>query len=117
MPSPTECDSEQMLKNLVHDLRQPLGIIETSAYYLRMLLCNSDPQAQAQIESIGHQVERAAGLLNEAVAELNRRRLPAATPGPAQTLPVPPAHTAAASPGIAASDPTFRKQCQPTSAH
>ena len=73
MHSTNLCDSEQLLKNLVHDLRQPLGTIETSVYYLGLLLRTADPQAQEQMRTIEHQVERAAGLLNAAAAELNRR--------------------------------------------
>jgi signal transduction histidine kinase len=70
MRSPTITDPEQLLKNLVHDLRQPLGTIETSVY---LLLRTADPEARAQIRAIEHQVERAAALLTEAAAELNRR--------------------------------------------
>ena len=73
MHSTKLCDSEQLLKNLVHDLRQPLGTIETGVYYLGLLLGTADPQVREQIRTIEHQVERAAALLNAAVADLNRR--------------------------------------------
>ena len=63
-------DSEQLLKNLVHDLRQPLGTIETSIY---LLLRTADPQTREQIRNIEHQVELASALLSRAAAELNRR--------------------------------------------
>lgn len=78
MHSANLCDSEQLLKNLVHDLRQPLGTIETSVYYLGLILRSADPLAQEQIRTIEHQVERAAALLNAAVAEMNRRHNPEA---------------------------------------
>lgn len=64
---------EQLLKNLVHDLRQPLGNIETGVYCLGLHLRSADAQTQAQLRAIEHQVERAAALLTDAVAELNCR--------------------------------------------
>lgn len=70
MRSTDTSDSEQLLKNLVHDLRQPLGNIETSIY---LLLRTANPQTREQIRIIEHQVERASALLSEAAAELNRR--------------------------------------------
>jgi len=72
MRSPNSTEPDQLLKNLVHDLRQPLGTIETSAYYLGLLLHIAPPQAREQIRIIEQQVDRAARLLTEAVAELNR---------------------------------------------
>lgn len=65
---------DRILKNLVHDLRQPLGNIETSAYYLGLLLRNEDSHAREQIRTIEQQVDRAAAMLTEAVAEFNRVR-------------------------------------------
>lgn len=62
---------EQLLKNLVHDLRQPLSNIETSVYCLSLHLHTADPQTCEQLRAIEHQVERAAALLNETVAALN----------------------------------------------
>src|SRR5579862_8171147 len=38
MRSIAEIETELLLKNLVHDLRQPLSTIETSTYYLNLLL-------------------------------------------------------------------------------
>jgi signal transduction histidine kinase len=72
MRSTNNTESEELLKNLVHDLRQPLGTIETSAYYLGLLLHDAHPEARDQIRTIEHQVVRAAALLTEAVAELHR---------------------------------------------
>ena len=74
MHSPDTMELDRILKNLVHDLRQPLGNIETSAYYLGILLRNEDSQAREQIRTIEQQVDRAAAMLKDAVAELNRVR-------------------------------------------
>lgn len=79
MHSPDTMELDRILKNLVHDLRQPLGNIETSAYYLGLLLRNEDAHACEQIRTIEQQVDRAAAMLTAAVAELNRvRSTPAA---------------------------------------
>lgn len=64
---------EQLLKNLVHDLRQPLSNIETSVYCLSLHLRAADPQTREQLRAIEHQVERAAALLSETVVALNSR--------------------------------------------
>ena len=74
MPSSDTMELDRILKNLVHDLRQPLGNIETSAYYLGILLREEDSQAREQIRTIEQQVDRAAAMLTQAVAELNRVR-------------------------------------------
>ena len=65
MRSTDTSDSEQLLKNLVHDLRQPLGNIETTIY---LLLRTASPQTREQIRIIEHQVERASALLSEALS-------------------------------------------------
>lgn len=72
MRSIVEIETEILLKNLVHDLRQPLSTIETSSYYLNILLGETNPRVQEQLRTIEHQVDRAAVLLSQAVAELHR---------------------------------------------
>lgn len=76
MRSIAEIETELLLKNLVHDLRQPLSTIETSIYYLNLLLGNGPPRAQEQLRTIEYQVDRAAAMLSEAVAELHRLQSP-----------------------------------------
>jgi signal transduction histidine kinase len=61
-------DPRQLLANLVHELRQPLGTIETSAYYLDVLLRHPDGQVKEQLRLIERQVARAANLLADAAA-------------------------------------------------
>jgi signal transduction histidine kinase len=72
MRSIADIETEILLKNLVHDLRQPLSTIETSTYYLNILLSDGPQRAQEQLRTIEHQVDRAAALLSQAVAELHR---------------------------------------------
>jgi len=72
MRSIVEIETELLLKNLVHDLRQPLSTIETSVYYLNLLLREGQPRAQEQLRTIEHQVDMAASMLTQAVAEFHR---------------------------------------------
>lgn len=72
MRSIVEIETEILLKNLVHDMRQPLSTIETSTFYLNLLLGEANDRAHEQLRAIEHQVERAAALLSQAVAELHR---------------------------------------------
>jgi signal transduction histidine kinase len=66
--------SEQLLLNVVHDVRQPLSTIESSAYYLNVLLGDTDPRAAEQVRMIQRQVSDAARILSQAAAELGRLR-------------------------------------------
>ena len=66
--------TENLLCNLVHDLRQPLGNIEISAYLLRQGLDLSQPPARDFVDAIERQVDIASRLLSEAVSEWSRLR-------------------------------------------
>ncbi len=68
-PGPAEPPSAGAapLRDLVHDLRQPLGIIETCAYYLRMVLPSGDPRIDQQLDMIERQVFEADRILKNAV--------------------------------------------------
>jgi signal transduction histidine kinase len=66
--------SEELLKSLVHDLRQPLSTIETSSYFLKLLIPEDCDRAHEQLTIIQQQVERAAFLLTQAVVELQQER-------------------------------------------
>ena len=66
--------SEAILIDLVHDLRQPLGNIETSAYLLNLVTPPDQAGAHVQLLAIERQVSHAARLLSEASAALARLR-------------------------------------------
>jgi signal transduction histidine kinase len=74
MPSFTASDSEELVASLAHDLRQPLGTIETSAYCLNLLLGQEHNAAREQLRIIERQVSRAVRILNEAVGETRHHR-------------------------------------------
>jgi signal transduction histidine kinase len=65
---------EQLLGDVVHDLRQPLSTIEWSACYLEMMLGDSNPRAVEQVRMIQRQIVEAARVLAGAAAELHRMR-------------------------------------------
>jgi hypothetical protein len=66
--------SEAILAELMHDLRQPLGNIEISAYCLDLITDPAQERAREHLRTIQRQVARAADLLAEASAELRRLR-------------------------------------------
>jgi hypothetical protein len=74
MPSSKASPAETILIDLVHDLRQHLGNIETSVYCLGLLGDSAPPRAHAYLRTIEQQVARAESRLSQAGAELNRLR-------------------------------------------
>jgi len=60
---------EQILVDLLHDLAQPLGAIETSAYCLDRHLDPQNLRAQEYLRLIREQIERANAMLSAAAAE------------------------------------------------
>jgi signal transduction histidine kinase len=65
---------EELLGNLIHDLRQPLGNIETGAYLLNLVTPPDQTGSREQLLAIERQVSQAARLLSEASAALARLR-------------------------------------------
>ena len=51
------------LRSLVHDLRQPLSIIETCTYCVRAMLRTEDPRVLEQLERIDEQIFEAGLIL------------------------------------------------------
>jgi signal transduction histidine kinase len=66
------------LQQLTHDLRQPLSVIESSAYYLEMILSEDDTVVRTHLQRIREQVEMASRLLNECQEPESRPRTNAA---------------------------------------
>ena len=66
--------AETILIDLVHDLRQHLGNIETSIYCIGLLNDSAPPRARDYLRTIEQQVAHAESRLSEAGAELNRLR-------------------------------------------
>ena len=74
MPSSKVSPSETILIDLVHDLRQDLGNIETSVYCLELLRDPAQTRAHGYLRTIEQQVARAEGRLSAAGAAVSRLR-------------------------------------------
>ncbi len=61
--SPCEGRPDSSVRSLIHDLRQPLSVIETCAYCLRMMLKSEDPQILEQLDCIQDQILEAGLIL------------------------------------------------------
>ena len=66
--------AETILVDLVHDLRQHLGNIETSVYCLGMVSDSAQTRAHGYLRTIEQQVAHAESRLSDAGAALTRLR-------------------------------------------
>ena len=66
-------DIEAVVRNLTHDLRQPLSAIEAIAYYLEMTLPPDQLDARKFLIQIQQMVERANSILVDAVQDARCR--------------------------------------------
>jgi nitrogen-specific signal transduction histidine kinase len=62
------------LNELIHEIRQPLGVIEALAYYLELTLSDEAASAhakriQAMVSQVSHILERASDFEDKYVAE------------------------------------------------
>jgi signal transduction histidine kinase len=55
----------QRTADFVHELRQPLGVLEACAYYLDLVLPASESRAREQLAEIKKQLDRAGGILDK----------------------------------------------------
>jgi len=74
MPSSNTISAEAILIDLVHDLRQYLGNIETSVYCLGLLSDTAQPRTNGYLRTIEQQVACAENRLSEAGAAVVRLR-------------------------------------------
>jgi len=70
----TATPSDEILHRLVHDLRQPLGNLEASLFYLEMVLEHPSDRVREQMRLMERQVAQAAQLLAHASEDLRLRR-------------------------------------------
>jgi len=70
MPDVFLTEANEKIAELVHELRQPLGTIGDSAFYLGLLLKHADPAVREQLRLIEEQVERACRVLSTSAADL-----------------------------------------------
>jgi signal transduction histidine kinase len=72
------------MSGLVHDLRQPLSVIDACADYLNLVLPANDRRARQQLELLQQQVGEANRILHEALLQshyADAAAKPAAAPG------------------------------------
>lgn len=65
MPTTDAAEFQNLCSDLVHDLRQPLSVIEDSACYLKLLLRQSGEPAASQLQLILRQVDVASRMLSQ----------------------------------------------------
>lgn len=66
-PAPTqETDLREVIRHLVHDLRQPLGGIESLAYYFELALEDCDDELREQCGRLRQLVAQASWMLEDA---------------------------------------------------
>ena len=70
----TSTSSEEILHGLVHDLRQPLGTLESSLFYLDLVLDNATDRVREQMRVMERQVAQASLVLHRASEELRALR-------------------------------------------
>jgi hypothetical protein len=66
----TVTSSEQIVHDLIHDLRQPLGNLETSVFYLGLVLDHPSGRVGEQMLAMERQIAQATQLLRRATEEL-----------------------------------------------
>jgi len=62
--------SDEILRSLVHDLRQPLSNLEASLFYLRIVLEHPSDRVREQMRLMERQVAQAEQLLARASQDL-----------------------------------------------
>lgn len=72
-------EPERLLCHLAHELRQPLSGIESTAFYLDMVLGDTDPELQQHCERLRRMVQLAHWLVEDTTLAM---RLPASPCGP-----------------------------------
>lgn len=60
-----------LMSGLVHDLRQPLSVIDACADYLNLVLPDADYRARQQLELLQQQVGEANRILHAALLDLH----------------------------------------------
>ena len=65
MPLAALTERDDLLAELIHELRQPLSTIQNSESYLRLLLAQADEPVHEQLRLIARQVDLAARILSE----------------------------------------------------
>jgi len=63
---------DELVRDLIHELRQPLSSIEAIAYYLEMTLPPEQVQARLYMRRLQELVDQTSAALEDAAAEIRR---------------------------------------------
>ncbi len=66
-PEASNYEAAAVVRHMAHELRQPLSTIESIAYYLEIVLPQSDGRARRQVEKLQQVVQQAGWILSDAV--------------------------------------------------
>jgi len=75
-----------IVSGLVHDLRQPLSVIDACADYLNLVLPASDDRARDQLELLQQQVGEANRILHETLLKLHYNDAPGSPAAESRSL-------------------------------
>jgi signal transduction histidine kinase len=64
--------AESLLRNVLHDLRQPLGVLEVTAYLMNLKMNDGRSLDREQLLCLERQVGRASRIVQQAAEELQR---------------------------------------------
>ncbi len=67
-------ERDEMVRDFIHDLRQPLSSIEAIAYYLEMTLPADQLEARQYMRRLQQLVEQANSMLHHAAVEVSGTR-------------------------------------------
>jgi K+-sensing histidine kinase KdpD len=84
----TTTSPEAILHSLVHDLRQPLSNLETSIFYLDIVLSHPSGRVGEQMRSMERQLAQANQLLHQVAQELRALRTQREGAGVAENFPL-----------------------------
>ncbi len=71
IPAPVRRQVLTVVSELVHDLRQPLSVIEACADYMDLVLPEDDRRTRQQLELLRQQVSDANRIMHEALVKLH----------------------------------------------
>ncbi len=66
-PQRPEPDAKQVIRHLAHEMRQPLSALESLAYYLDIILPQSEVKARQQIDRIQQLVTQTNWIMDDAI--------------------------------------------------
>jgi K+-sensing histidine kinase KdpD len=76
LPDTLPLSLRPMMSSLIHDLRQPLSVIDACADYLNLILPNTDHRARQQVELLQQQVGEANLILHAVLLKLRYANVP-----------------------------------------